>query len=112
MCGRRKKSLVHTVCACSVHSGFLEILEISVSLSVTLTSVKTCRLFLFERCLALLCVDNNEGAINYPCIRPFQLSAMADLAGRTYTIDRHIGSKGSETQTPAYWSFSVGLDEQ
>ena len=109
MCGRRKKSLVHTVCACSVPPGFLEIF---VSLSITLTSVKTCRLFPFERCLALLCVDKKEGAINYPCIRPFQLSAMADLAGRTYTIDRHIGSKGSETQTPAYWSFSVGLDEQ
>ena len=89
MRGRRKKSLVHTVCASSVPPGCLEILEISVK-SVCYTNLcETCRLFLRERCLPLtmLCVDDDEGAIkaynklfahrNYPCVRPFQLNAMA-----------------------------------
>ena len=63
--GRRKKSLVHTVCACSVPPGFLGILEISVK-PVRYTNLrKTCRLFTRERCLPLttLCVDDDEGAI-------------------------------------------------
>ena len=62
MHGRRKKSQVHTVCACSVPQGFLG-LEISVK-SVTLTSARYADFSHIKKCLSptALCVDNDEGA--------------------------------------------------
>ena len=65
MRGRRKKSLVHTVCACLVPPGFLGIWKFFVK-PVHYTNLReTSRLSTLERCLPLttLCVDNDEGLI-------------------------------------------------
>ena len=79
--GREKRG-THCLCILSW------ILEISVN-SVHCTNLRmTCWLFLPEKCLPLttFCVNDDKGAIkgnklftyrNYPCIRAFQLNAMA-----------------------------------
>ena len=80
--GGEKKSLVHTAHA-QFPQDFWEF-------PVRYTNLcERCQLFLHERCLPLtmLCVNDDEGAIkaynklfayrNYPCVRPFQLNAMA-----------------------------------
>ena len=65
MCGRRKKSLVHTVCACSVLPGFLGIWKFPVNLFRYTNLSEAHRLLPYKGCLPLtmLCVDDDEGAM-------------------------------------------------
>ena len=65
MRGWTKKSLVHTVCACSVPPGFLGIWKFSVkSAPLHYNLRKVCRLLPYKRWLSLttLRVDDDEGA--------------------------------------------------
>ena len=88
LCMGEEKSLVHTVCACSVFSGFLGIWKFPWNMLRYTKLWEAYQLFPYKRCLPLttLCVNNDEGAtkvlssslvFNCPCIRPFQLNTVA-----------------------------------